>query len=70
VIDRNDNDAADEPIQERRRRTALRMLVQQMMEELRSAANHDEWEPGERERAEQDLQRIMEQVRQETFKDR
>jgi hypothetical protein len=71
VIDRKKNDEAEvERIEERRRNAALRTLVQQMMEELRSAVNHDQWETGERERAERDLERIMEQVRRETFRDR
>ena len=69
--DLGDLDADDvAPSRERRRNTALRLLVHQMMEELRSAAAHDTWSPGERERAEGDLERIMEQVRRETFRDR
>ena len=54
--------------EDRRRRAALRGLVEQMMVELRAAARKDEWTAAERERAEADLDRIMQQVRRETFR--
>lgn len=55
---------------ERRRRLALRALVEEMLTEIRSAAGADEenWTPEERARAEADLARIMDQVRREAFR--
>jgi hypothetical protein len=54
---------------ERRRRLALRALVEEMLNEIRSAAGGgDEWTPEERARAEADLARIMDQVRREAFR--
>ena len=54
---------------ERRKRLALRALVEEMLNEIRSAAGgNEEWTPEERERAEADLARIMDQVRREAFR--
>ncbi len=55
---------------ERRRRLALRALVEEMLTEIRTAAgaNEENWTPEERERAEADLARIMDQVRREAFR--
>jgi hypothetical protein len=55
---------------ERRRRLALRALVEEMLTEIRSAAGASEenWTPEERQRAEADLARIMDQVRREAFR--
>lgn len=53
---------------ERRRRLALRALVEEMLTEIRSAASEDTWTPEERQRAEADLARIMDQVRREAFR--
>ena len=53
---------------ERRRRLALRALVEEMLTEIRSAAGGEDWTPEERSRAEADLARIMDQVRQEAFR--
>jgi hypothetical protein len=53
---------------ERRRRLALRALVEEMLSGIRSAASEDEWTPEERQRAEADLARIMDQVRREAFR--
>ena len=54
---------------ERRRRLALRALVEEMLNEIRSAAGgNDGWTPEERARAEADLARIMDQVRREAFR--
>jgi hypothetical protein len=55
---------------ERRRRLALRALVEEMLTEIRSAAGAEEenWTPDERQRAEADLARIMDQVRREAFR--
>ena len=59
---------ADELL-ERRRRKALRALIDEMLSEIRQAANNDNWTPEARERAESDLARIMEQVRREALAD-
>ncbi len=54
---------------ERRKRLALRALVEEMLNEIRSAAGGNEgWTPEERSRAEADLARIMDQVRREAFR--
>lgn len=53
---------------ERRRRLALRALVEEMLSGIRSAASEDDWTPEERQRAEADLARIMDQVRREAFR--
>ena len=54
---------------ERRRRLALRALVEEMLSEIRSAAGgNEDWTPEERARAEADLARIMDQVRREAFR--
>jgi hypothetical protein len=55
---------------ERRRRVALRALVEEMLTEIRTAASgaEENWTPEERQRAEADLARIMDQVRREAFR--
>ncbi len=54
---------------ERRRRLALRALVEEMLNEIRSAAGgNEDWTAEERSRAEADLARIMDQVRREAFR--
>jgi hypothetical protein len=55
---------------DRRRRLALRALVEEMLTEIRSAASaaEEDWTPEERQRAEADLARIMDQVRREAFR--
>ncbi len=63
---RDDRPASDE----RRVRTGLRVLVDEMMAQLRLAAASDAWTDEERARAEADLARIMGQVRDETFRGR
>lgn len=55
---------------ERRVRTGLRALVDEMMAQLRTAAAADAWTDEERARAEADLARIMGQVQDETFRGR
>jgi hypothetical protein len=55
---------------ERRVRTGLRALVDEMLAQLRTAAASDAWTDEERARAEADLARIMGQVRDETFRGR
>ena len=57
------------PAEDRRAREALRRLIDEMMAQLRDAARHDAWTPEERERAEEDLQRIMDSVRREALRD-
>ena len=52
---------------ERRRRTALRAMIDEMMEQIRTATRHDGWTSEERSRAEADLARIMDRVRQEAL---
>ena len=54
---------------ERRRRSALRALIDEMLEEIRAAANAENWTPEARERAEADLRRIMDRVRAEALRD-
>ena len=58
------------PSDDRRTRGGLRVLIEEMMAQLRSAATHDTWTVEERARAEADLARIMGQVRDETFRGR
>ena len=54
---------------ERRRRTALRALIDEMLEEIRAAANAENWTPEARAQAERDLARIMEKVKTEALRD-
>ena len=56
------------PAEDRRAREGLRKLIDEMMAQLRDASRHDAWTPEERERAEADLRRIMESVRQEAMR--
>lgn len=62
-MDETQSDAS----QERRIDSALRALVDDMMTQIRLAASHSDWTPEERARAEADLARIMDQVRQEAL---
>lgn len=49
---------------ERRKNALLRMLINEMMAQIRELQQHaGEWPEEERERAERDLERIMQQVR-------
>jgi hypothetical protein len=63
------NEASTDTI-ERRKRLALRALVEEMLTEIRAAASaaEENWTPEERQRAEADLARIMDQVRREAFR--
>jgi len=63
-------DSASTQTVERRKRLALRALVEEMLNEIRSAAGaaEEDWTPEERKRAEADLARIMDQVRREAFR--
>jgi hypothetical protein len=56
---------AEAPTEDRRRRLALRRLIDEMLDEIRAAANAENWTTEAREQAELDLARIMEQVRRE-----
>ncbi|HJU73089.1 MAG TPA: hypothetical protein VJ717_05035 [Gemmatimonadaceae bacterium] len=55
-------DAPEYP--ERRKNALLRLLINDMMQQIRELQQHQgPWPPEERERVERDLERIMEQVR-------
>lgn len=53
---------------ERRKRVALRRLIDEMLAEIRAAANEDNWTSDARAQAEADLARIMDQVRREAMR--
>jgi hypothetical protein len=60
-------DATPKP--ERRKNELLRMLINEMMAQIRELQQHEgPWPAEERERAERDLERIMQQVRGATLK--
>ena len=61
------NTQVSDEVLERRRRVALRALIDEMLSELRQAANREEWTAESRANAEADLARIMEQVRREAL---
>ena len=61
-------DSAAAPSAERRKRVALRRLIDEMLAEIRAAANEDNWTADARAQAESDLARIMDQVRQEAMR--
>jgi hypothetical protein len=61
-------DGALVPVSERRKRVALRRLIDEMLAEIRAAANEDNWTADARAQAESDLARIMDQVRQEAMR--
>jgi hypothetical protein len=50
---------------DRRKRVALRRLIDEMLAEIRAAANEENWTDDARAQAESDLARIMDQVRRE-----
>jgi hypothetical protein len=60
--------AAAAPIAERRKRVALRRLIDEMLAEIRAAASEENWTADARAQAESDLARIMEQVRREAMR--
>ncbi|HKW49549.1 MAG TPA: hypothetical protein VJN70_18985 [Gemmatimonadaceae bacterium] len=64
------NDGAAAPIQmeDRRKRVALRRLIDEMLTEIRAAAREENWTPEARTQAESDLARIMDQVRREAMR--
>jgi hypothetical protein len=53
---------------DRRKRVALRRLIDEMLAEIRAAANEENWTSDARAQAEQDLARIMDQVRHEAMR--
>jgi hypothetical protein len=55
---------------DRRRLTALRTLVDELLGRIREVSTHPEWSAEERARAEADLDRIMASVRDEALRDR
>lgn len=61
--------APSDDLLERRRKMALRALIDEMLDELRQAASRENWTAESRARAESDLARIMEQVRREALAD-
>jgi hypothetical protein len=66
---RESTDSSSIDTVERRKRLALRALIEEMLKEIRSAAGgNEDWTPEERARAEADLARIMDQVRREAFR--
>jgi hypothetical protein len=54
---------------EKRRRNALRALVDEMLAQIRATSDSEGWTEEERASAEQDLERIMGQVRREAMRD-
>lgn len=56
------------PTDERRKRVALRRLIDEMLAEIRAAANEENWTADARAQAESDLARIMDQVRREAMR--
>jgi|SRR5205814_1900013 len=53
---------------DRRKRVALRRLIDEMLAEIRAAASEENWTVAARAQAESDLARIMEQVRREAMR--
>ena len=60
--------AGPAPGDERRSKPGLRALIDEMMTQLRAASNQDVWTPEARARAEADLERILETVRQQAVR--
>ena len=64
-------DASTDQIQpERRVNDALRTLVDEMLSRIRDMTDQERWTADERQRAEQDLERVMAHVRREAQSDR
>ena len=61
-------DGVAAPAAERRKRVALRRLIDEMLAEIRTAANEENWTADARAQAESDLARIMDQVRREAMR--
>ena len=60
--------AASAAPSDRRKRVALRRLIDEMLAEIRAAANEENWTSDARAQAESDLARIMDQVRREAMR--
>ncbi|HEX4468989.1 MAG TPA: hypothetical protein VH080_05620 [Gemmatimonadaceae bacterium] len=60
--------AAPPRMEDRRKRVALRRLIDEMLSEIRAAASEENWTPEARTQAESDLARIMDQVRHEAMR--
>lgn len=60
--------AASAQVEDRRKRVALRRLIDEMLLEIRAAASEENWTPEARTQAESDLARIMDQVRREAMR--
>ena len=56
------------PAAERRKRVALRRLIEEMLAEIRTAANEENWTADASAQAKSDLARIMDQVRREAMR--
>jgi len=54
--------------EDRRKRVALRRLIDEMLTEIRAAASEENWTTEARTQAESDLARIMDQVRREALR--
>jgi hypothetical protein len=63
-----DGAVAPPAVADRRKRVALRRLVDEMLAEIRAAANEENWTTDARAQAESDLARIMDQVRREAMR--
>lgn len=63
-------DPTDSVPPERRVHNALRTLVEEMLIQIRDTAQQELWTADERARAEEDLERVMAQVRREALSDR
>ena len=61
------NAAQSPAVDERRKRVALRRLIDEMLAEIRAAASEENWTADARAQAEADLARIMDQVRKEAM---
>jgi len=60
--------AMSAPPEDRRKRIALRRLIDEMLTEIRAAASEENWTVEARSQAESDLARIMDQVRREALR--
>jgi hypothetical protein len=65
---RNVGASAPAAVEDRRKRVALRRLIDEMLTEIRAAANEENWTSEARNQAESDLARIMDQVRREAMR--
>lgn len=68
AVSANDGAAAPVQMEDRRKRVALRRLIDEMLTEIRAAASEENWTAESRTQAESDLARIMDQVRREAMR--